>query len=465
MKKDIGEKVSEQLSGRVLYIMYDGLTDPLGQSQVLPYLIGLKKKNPELEIDILSCDKKFKLKRRKKLIAEICAENNIHWKYVYFRNKIPGISPLMNLTALLYTAFWMFLIPRIRRLKNPKNLNTNKRSYSILHCRSQPAAEIGFTLRKLFSFKFIYDMRGFWADEKFESKNEYSKHPIYNWLKKREKKLIMTADEIIILTQAAKKIIINSNNKLSQKKNITVIPCCADFNHFNFNNIEEPSQKLLIRKILPPEALNEKYTTLLYIGSLGTCYGLFEMLIFHKMMNDVWIKKGLGKVFFLILTQDSFNHHLDLIQKSHPGIDFPADLFLSFEVERKDVPLYMSLADVAIYFIEPTFAKKASSPTKLAEILGMGIPVITNTGIGDVDDFFSKNNVGFPVNDFSPDSFITGIKYLEEELFKINNSEKTNKEGSISTEISPESIREAGLRYFSLENGVDEYETVYRRSI
>ena len=30
---------------KVLYISYDGMTDPLGQSQVLPYLEGLAKKN------------------------------------------------------------------------------------------------------------------------------------------------------------------------------------------------------------------------------------------------------------------------------------------------------------------------------------------------------------------------------------------------------------------------------------
>ena len=29
---------------QILYISYDGITDPLGQSQILPYIIGLTKK-------------------------------------------------------------------------------------------------------------------------------------------------------------------------------------------------------------------------------------------------------------------------------------------------------------------------------------------------------------------------------------------------------------------------------------
>ena len=29
----------------ILYLTYDGITDPLGQSQILPYLFGLSKNN------------------------------------------------------------------------------------------------------------------------------------------------------------------------------------------------------------------------------------------------------------------------------------------------------------------------------------------------------------------------------------------------------------------------------------
>ena len=32
------------MAANILYLSYDGMTDPLGQSQVLPYLAGLSKK-------------------------------------------------------------------------------------------------------------------------------------------------------------------------------------------------------------------------------------------------------------------------------------------------------------------------------------------------------------------------------------------------------------------------------------
>ena len=38
---------------RILYISYDGIAEPLGQSQVVPYL---KKLSDENEIHIISCE-------------------------------------------------------------------------------------------------------------------------------------------------------------------------------------------------------------------------------------------------------------------------------------------------------------------------------------------------------------------------------------------------------------------------
>ena len=45
---------------KVLYITYDGLADPLGQSQILPYIKGLSSK--ELQFTILSFEKEKSLK-------------------------------------------------------------------------------------------------------------------------------------------------------------------------------------------------------------------------------------------------------------------------------------------------------------------------------------------------------------------------------------------------------------------
>ena len=45
---------------KVLYITYDGLTDPLGASQVLPYLSGMA--DAGIKFTVISFEKKEKIK-------------------------------------------------------------------------------------------------------------------------------------------------------------------------------------------------------------------------------------------------------------------------------------------------------------------------------------------------------------------------------------------------------------------
>jgi hypothetical protein len=93
-------------------------------------------------------------------------------------------------------------------------------------------------------------------------------------------------------------------------------------------------------------------------------------------------------------------------------------------VPRKDVPVVISLANVAVFFIKPSYSKKASSATKMAEILAMEIPVVTNSGWGDVD-VFSDSLILVPENgeisdltdlDFSGFNFKAIRKRLEREM-------------------------------------------------
>ena len=52
---------------KALFIMYDGLTDPLGQSQVLPYL---KKLSEYYRFDVIGFRKKKFLTPKRKLLKE-----------------------------------------------------------------------------------------------------------------------------------------------------------------------------------------------------------------------------------------------------------------------------------------------------------------------------------------------------------------------------------------------------------
>jgi len=49
-----GSAAEEPRGATVLYLSYDGMTDPLGGSQVLPYLVGLSKLGHRITLQILA---------------------------------------------------------------------------------------------------------------------------------------------------------------------------------------------------------------------------------------------------------------------------------------------------------------------------------------------------------------------------------------------------------------------------
>jgi glycosyltransferase involved in cell wall biosynthesis len=400
-----------------IFVSIDGMTDPLGQSQVLPYLIGLAKKGNK--IGIVSCEKKENWDLHHTIIEAIVKEAGITWDYCFYKTGKPFISQLQNYLALKKIV-----------TSRASVISMNK---TILHCRSYLAGLVGLYCKKKFNTGFIFDMRGFWADERVEGGIWKKSNPIsfylYSYFKKKEKEMLVNADAIISLTHKAKSIILNWNLGIEESK-ITVIPCCADLNHFSKENID--SKKLLI--------LQDKYPTLKnkfvlsYVGSLGTWYMADEMLAFFKILSE-----KIDSV-FLIITKDN----PELVHQAAKKHKVALDNLIVVSSSRVDMPYYISMSSASIFFIKPTFSKSASSPTKMGELLSMGVPIITNTGVGDVDSIIHETNCGTIISDFSSHEYQKAISdlLLNCDLYKSNTVMAAN-------------------QFFSLKDGVEKYAKVY----
>ena len=79
----------------------------------------------------------------------------------------------------------------------------------------------------------------------------------------------------------------------------------------------------------------------------------------------------------------------------------------------EEMPRYWSLADAAISFIQPTFAKSASSPTKVGEALACGVPLIINRGVGDLDALVARYRCGVIVEPLSAVGYAASIASCE----------------------------------------------------
>ncbi len=115
----------------VLYISYDGMTDPLGQSQVLPYIIGLS--NFGYKFSLISCEKPERYNQNKSVIETICNENGINWHPIFYTKTPPVISTVWDIYKLY------------KRAVQLHNIST----FSILHCRSYIPSLIGLAFKKI----------------------------------------------------------------------------------------------------------------------------------------------------------------------------------------------------------------------------------------------------------------------------------------------------------------------------
>jgi glycosyltransferase involved in cell wall biosynthesis len=392
------------------------MTDSLGQSQVIPYLKGLIQKGHS--ITVLSTEKSEIYSEKKDRIQALMSENKITWKSIIYTKSPPIISTLKDVNKL-----WNVAI----------KLNDLDK-FDIVHCRSYISAIVGLKMKNKFKTKFVFDMRGFWADERVDGKIWNLKNPIFNlvykFFKKKEIDFLENADSIISLTNNAKDKILNWENIQNQPLPINVIPCCVDVDRFN-------PKKVLVQKIIELKkelGISEENFVLTYLGSIGTWYMLPEMLDFFKVLL---ISKPRA-VFLFITAEDPVSIIDNAMLK---GI--PREKIIIQKADYTEVPNYLALSDFSLFFILPVFSKSASSPIKQGEIMSMGIPIICNAGVGDTDYVLNEYDCGFLVEQFNDDSYEKVVKQIDKVVW------------------NKDVIRNAASDFYSLKQGINNYNDVY----
>ena len=101
---------------KILYISYDGMTDPLGQSQVIPYLKGLTEKGNEFTI--LSFEKTNNYLLNKNIISKLLHDAKIRWSPKKYTSYPPVFSTLIMMAE---EALHMLLLSALSLLPGDSN--------------------------------------------------------------------------------------------------------------------------------------------------------------------------------------------------------------------------------------------------------------------------------------------------------------------------------------------------------
>lgn len=396
---------------RVLFLSYDGLTDPLGQSQIIPYFLDLSRNH---DIHIVSFEKKEAFENKRNEISETLKKNGVVWTPLRYHKKPPILSTLWDIYVLTRTVY--------------KLLKTFKPH--VIHCRSYITAIVGNRYRQKASF--LFDMRGFYADERREGGLWPPGHPIYEpiyrYFKKLEKSFLQNAAHIVSLTHAGKVELVRQY--ALPPENISVIPCAADLDFFASprNTRLEVRQRLRVPAETP---------LVVYAGSLGTWYLPVEMMNFFKVFET--LHPG---AIFLILNKGE--HHIARQAAQKAEVD--AAKLRILEATRSEMPHYLQAADIGLFFIKPSYSKKASSPVKMGEMLASGLPVIANAGVGDVDTIIRETGCGHLVENFSNEAFQSAALSWKEKR-----------------EVWRGKTYKAAEKFFNLKEGVKLYDAIYRK--
>jgi glycosyltransferase involved in cell wall biosynthesis len=403
---------------QVLFLSYDGLTDPLGQSQILPYLLGLTKHG--YEYTIISCEKPARYQQRKHLIDEIIKDHPVNWVPIQYHKHPPVLSSVYD-----YQNMW-----RMAKIMH------RKKKFELVHTRSGIPTLVALKLKKKFGVKYLNDVRGFWADERVDGNLWDLKNPVYNrvykYFKAKEAECFRVNDYTTCLTYKAQEQI-RSWNLLKVPDNVTVIPCSVDINLFDPKTIDQIKVSELKQKL----GIAEDDIVVSYVGSVGTWYMVDEMMQLFK----TFMQRTPRVKFLMLINGSEHDKVVDYITK----YEIPQSKVILTEVLRKEIPLYLSCCRFSVFFIKPCFSKLSSSPTKHGEIMAMGLPVITNSGVGDVADIVKKYESGIVIDKFEK-------KVYEDVVDK-----------ALNTRFDQQMIRQGAQEFYSLSNALERYSSVYKK--
>jgi glycosyltransferase involved in cell wall biosynthesis len=387
----------------VLYIAYDGMLEPLGQSQVLAYLEKLAIDRP---IHLLSFEKAedwTNQQARARVQARITAAG-IHWHPRRYHKRPSAVATSWDIGVGIAIGLWLVLRHGLR----------------IVHARSYVAAVMALAIKRLTGAKFVFDMRGFWADERVDG-GLWPRHGrLYRVAKWFERRFLLRADHVVSLTHAAMAEMQRFDYLQGRLPPTTVIPTCADLARF-------------VPSAVPPAGF-----VLGYVGSAGTWYlfdaaaACFAQLL--KLQPDArW----------LVINRSEHGYIRERLQTA--GIPMEAVELRS--ADHAEVPAQMARMSAGLFFYRPSYSRAACSPTKLGEFLGCGIPCLGNVGVGDMAGILEGERVGVALDSFESTALQLGL----EKLISL-----TQEPGIQARCVA------AAQRHFSLDEGIARYQAVYR---
>ncbi len=403
------EYAGKHHGGRVLYLSYTGMLEPLGRSQVLSYLtrlsndhvftlVSFEKPADLIDTDAVAC------------LQTECERYGIEWLPQVYHHRPRTLATGLDMLVMLWHTF----------------RHSFRRETRVVHCRSYIPAISAWLCGKISRKPFIFDMRALWPEEMVTAGRLGRGSLMYKALKKIERHLLQRAARVVSLTEAGVDHLLEEYPELPRER-FEVITTCVDVTRF----------RVPVKQAAGMSAV-DRYPFL--VGTMGTLLsGWFYLDAFFAFF--LALKRLRSDARASIVTRDDHDRILEVAREA--GVD-PGDVEVRAACPR-EMPALLARMDVGVMFYAPDIGR---APTRLGEFLAAGVPVVGNTGIGDLGRLIKSYGVGVVVNDvLSPSALAEAARELLDHYDRI---------------LAAGSCRYAAEDYFSAEQGAEKYRRIYQ---
>jgi glycosyltransferase involved in cell wall biosynthesis len=350
----------------VLYIAYWGALEPLGRALILPAVRRLAELGAQ--ITLVTFDKPRDLEDSDE-VARVCdslAEVGVDWIPLRYhkRPKVPA------------TAY--DVVHGIARGVFARS----KRRPDVVHARTFVGGLIGLAVARLSGAGLIYHNEGFYPDEQVDGGVWAEGSAPHRLAQRLEHRLYTRSDAIFSTSTKGKRIIESMDVVRTRGTPVIVVPSCVDLDRFSL----KPAGN----------GFDDGPVRLVYVGSVGGRY----------------ILDRVGR-FVSVARQQRPGVELQVLTGADPGLvggmlrsgGLPDTAWSSKFVPHAELPQELARHDAGLFFLAQGIGSAGFSPTKVGEYWATGLPVVSTSGMADLDEVIREERVGVIVEEHTDEAY------------------------------------------------------------
>lgn len=262
----------------------------------------------------------------------------------------------------------------------------------VIYCHGTRAAAIGLVARSLRkATRVVVDVHGVGSAEYAYALGSSASQSHLRALRRQEQQVLSRADQVIFVSERMRAYFqVEMRQPFDTAR---VIPCAVDATTL---------PDLATRDLLRSKFGITDRLVIAYVGSAVAYQQPRQMLsLFAELRQNI------PNAFFLGLTQSP-----QVFQELLTEFNIPTQDYLLTSLPHAEVADYLKIADGGLLLREDSLLNQVSSPTKFAEYLLCGVPVILTSAVGDYAGIASQNNLGYVLDPQVPQAEPSLLEFI-----------------------------------------------------